>query len=77
MSWRRRSLSRLRSVLTARILARRKEPSRRGCAAAFFAALTLCACGGGGDKDKFAYVERPVEQLYNMAAERMEKKALV
>lgn len=41
-------------------------------AAAIFAALA--ACGTGGGKEKFAYVERPVEMLYAQAAEEMERR---
>ncbi len=42
---------------------------------AIFAAFVLAACaGGGGKKAKFAYVERPVEQLYADAARSMERK---
>ncbi|MEM8987987.1 MAG: outer membrane protein assembly factor BamD [Pseudomonadota bacterium] len=48
----------------------------RTAAATFFAVLTLCACAGGGrDKaERFAYVERPVEQLYNEAMDMLDKK---
>lgn len=35
----------------------------------------LAACSSGGKK--FAYVERPVEQLYTMATERLERKRYV
>ena len=41
-------------------------------AAAVFAALA--ACGTGGGKEKFAYVERPVETLYAQAAEELERR---
>ena len=42
------------------------------------AALSLSACsllGGGNDRrERLAYVERPAEQLYNQAADRMEAR---
>lgn len=39
------------------------------------AAASLAACaGGGGSKKKFAYVERPVEALYETAARTLERK---
>ncbi len=34
----------------------------------------LGACGGGGKKEKFAYVERPVEQLYASAITQLKKR---
>ena len=37
-------------------------------------ALFAAACSSSGKKKKFAYVERPVEQLYAEATERLEKK---
>ena len=38
-------------------------------------ATGLAACGGGsGKKEKFAYVERPVETLYASAIEQLERK---
>ncbi|MEM9495630.1 MAG: outer membrane protein assembly factor BamD [Pseudomonadota bacterium] len=36
--------------------------------------LALGACGSGGKKEKFAYVERPVETLYASATKEMEKR---
>lgn len=44
-----------------------------GLAAAIAAAAMMSACSSGGGK-KFAYVERPVEQLYSMATDRLERK---
>ncbi len=42
---------------------------------ALFAAVALGACGSSGKKkQKFAYVERPVEGLYQDAARAMERK---
>ncbi|NWG71412.1 MAG: outer membrane protein assembly factor BamD [Parvularculaceae bacterium] len=38
------------------------------------AAAVLAACSSGGDKKKFAYVERPVEQIYADAARQLERK---
>ncbi|MEM1192017.1 MAG: outer membrane protein assembly factor BamD [Pseudomonadota bacterium] len=38
------------------------------------AVLTLSACANSGGKEKFAYVEQPVEQLYSRASERLERK---
>lgn len=38
------------------------------------AALFLTACGSSGNKEKFAYVERPVETLYSQAATALERK---
>ncbi|MEQ1929905.1 MAG: outer membrane protein assembly factor BamD [Parvularculaceae bacterium] len=38
------------------------------------AAAVLAACSSGGEKKKFAYVERPVEQIYADAAQKLEKK---
>jgi len=37
-------------------------------------ALALGACGSTGKKEKFAYVERPVETLYGGASEALRKK---
>lgn len=34
----------------------------------------LAACGSSGGKERFAYVERPVEQLYNSATRELERK---
>ncbi len=34
----------------------------------------LAACGSSGGKEKFAYVERPVEQLYASATRELERK---
>lgn len=42
----------------------------RGCAVA--AALFLAACSGS-ESDELAYVERPVEELYNEAADQLEQ----
>lgn len=47
-----------------------------GLAAAIAAAVMMSACSSGGGK-KFAYVERPVEQLYSMATDRLERKRYV
>jgi outer membrane protein assembly factor BamD len=38
------------------------------------ASAALAACSSGGSKKKFAYVERPVEQIYSEATERLERK---
>jgi outer membrane protein assembly factor BamD len=38
------------------------------------AASVLAACGSSGKKEKFAYVERPVETLYADATQQMERK---
>lgn len=38
------------------------------------AAVVLPACSSGKEKKKFAYVERPVEQLYADAARQLERK---
>jgi outer membrane protein assembly factor BamD len=38
------------------------------------AAALLSACSSGKEKKKFAYVERPVEQLYSDATRRLEQK---
>ena len=46
----------------------------RGLALGVIAAAALAACGSGGDKKKFAYVERPVEQIYADAARQLERK---
>lgn len=43
-------------------------------ALAVCAALALTACAGSGKKKKFAYVERPVEQLYANAARQLERR---
>ena len=43
-------------------------------AGAVATALCLGACAGGKSKEKFAYVEQPVEQLYTRATERLERK---
>jgi len=37
-------------------------------------AVGLAACSSGGNKKKFAYVERPVEQIYADAAKKLERK---
>jgi len=37
-------------------------------------AALSAACSGNGGKAKFAYVERPVEQLYTQATDRLERK---
>lgn len=37
-------------------------------------ASALAACGSSGGKAKFAYVERPVEQLYSSATRELERK---
>ena len=36
--------------------------------------MGVSACSSGDKQDKFAYVERPVEQLYSVAASRLERK---
>ena len=36
--------------------------------------LGLAACGSSGSKEKFAYVERPVEQLYATATRELERR---
>ncbi|MEL7488870.1 MAG: outer membrane protein assembly factor BamD [Pseudomonadota bacterium] len=38
------------------------------------ALLSVAACSSSGKKKKFAYVERPVEQLYAEATKRMERQ---
>ncbi len=46
----------------------------RRALAALAVSCSLAACGGGGGKEKFAYVERPAEGLYSDAAEAMERR---
>ena len=36
--------------------------------------VAIGACQNGDKKQKFAYVERPVEQLYSAASDRLERK---
>ncbi len=36
--------------------------------------LTLAACGGGGNRPRLAYEERPVELLYNTGYQRLEQR---
>lgn len=43
-------------------------------ALALVAALGLAACGSGGKKERFAYVERPVETLYAEGAQALERQ---
>ncbi len=38
-----------------------------------FAILAAAGCGGDGKKAKLAYVERPVEELYRLATEALER----
>lgn len=51
---------------------------RLGAAMAFLlvlaTALSVAGCAGSQKKAKFAYVERPVEQLYNTATQALERK---
>ncbi|MEO1152115.1 MAG: outer membrane protein assembly factor BamD [Pseudomonadota bacterium] len=44
------------------------------CVGVVAVVLALGACAGSGNKEKFAYVEQPVEQLYSRASERLERK---
>ncbi|MEO1252501.1 MAG: outer membrane protein assembly factor BamD [Pseudomonadota bacterium] len=46
----------------------------RVVAATAFAALSLAACGSSGEKEKFAYVARPVETLYADATFELERR---
>ncbi len=41
------------------------------------AVALVAACGSSGQKKKFAYVERPVEQLYTDATTRLERKRYI
>ena len=44
------------------------------CLAVLTAIMLLSACQSGGRKAKFAYVERPVEELYRSAGNRLDRK---
>jgi outer membrane protein assembly factor BamD len=46
----------------------------KAAALGLLAALAVGCSSGGKEKKKFAYVERPVEQIYADATERLEKK---
>ena len=57
------AMGRLVSEVDARAL--------RSAVASFVAVMTLCACSSD---ERFAYVERPVEVLYNLAMDNLEKR---
>ena len=59
-------------LLGRALRARRFAVGLRGAAFAVLGLQALSACSG--NKDKFAYVERPVEIIYNEAVDKMEKR---
>ena len=52
------------------------KPAQPLALALIAAALTLTACQGGNKRQReLAYVERPVEQLYNQAGEQLDRRS--
>lgn len=51
-----------------------RSPTDIAASALLGAALTLTACQNGSRRDSLAYVERPVEQLYNQAAVELDTR---
>lgn len=47
---------------------------KSGMAACAVIMLSACSVLGGNQKEKLAYVERPAEQIYNQAVDRMDRK---